>query len=142
MPLQAWPRVSLSLPGPRLGPPTRRIPSHVGRSMYVPVVTWSEQALGQLREALSGMGETGAHVRLRVQWGPMIKDDRTEWMPAGKWISVDADTMNLIVAHWHAGETDAATTVLVQAFLNRYPLPGAEPRDVDVYEVQLKPAPI
>lgn len=103
-------------------------------------MTWSEQALDQLREALSGMGETGAHVRLRLQWGPMIKDDRTEWMPAVKWIPVDAEAMNLIVAYWHAGKTDEAMTALVQAFLNRYPLPGAEPRDVDVFELRLKPA--
>jgi hypothetical protein len=101
-------------------------------------VTWSEQAQGQLGEALSGFGETGAHVRLHVRWGPMF-DDRKEWMPSHGCMSIDAEAMSLIVAHWQASNTEDATAALMRAFLDRYPLPGAEPDDVDVCELRLVP---
>jgi hypothetical protein len=103
-------------------------------------VAWSEQALAELGEALSGFGETGADMRVLIQWGPWIKDDRRSWMPDHHYIRIDADTVNLVVANWHAGKSEDATMLLMEAFLKRYPLPGAEAREVDVYELRLQPA--
>jgi hypothetical protein len=56
------------------------------------------------------------------------------------WTSIDADTVSLAAAYWHAGKTQYAATALLHAFLSRYPLPGAEPHDIDVRELRLEPA--
>jgi hypothetical protein len=105
-------------------------------------VAWSEEALDQLSEALSGFGETGAEVQMLIQWGPMIKDDRQEWMPAYRQIPIDQEEMTMVAANWRAGKVEEASMLLAQAFLNRYPLPGAKPRDIDVFELRLCPTPM
>lgn len=103
-------------------------------------MAWSDQALDQLGQALDDCGDGAAQMRVVLQWGPMFKDDRIEEMPAHGWIRIDAEDMRRVMASWQADDVEGAATELLRAFLDRYPLEGAEPREVDVFELVLLPS--
>jgi hypothetical protein len=107
-------------------------------------MSWSEQALDQLRDALEAGFPDGGDVRALIQWGPLVKDDRSEWLPGyPRWIHVEPDDMRRIAELYERGEVQAAGDALVATFLAAYPLEGIDlPRDVDVFEIELVPSAI